>query len=103
MNVRVENSAILALLAGLLGAGCELTPTEDLLSISFGTGASAPPIEVDTLCGNGGCDQAAEIEAVLAYDDDGTVEDDAELEVLQYRVDFEMGGVTETVPFYAGE
>ena len=42
---------------------CSPPPTEELLSITFGSGANAPPVEVDTLCSNGGCDALAEVEA----------------------------------------
>jgi hypothetical protein len=82
--------------------GCSSTPTEELLSITFGDGPAAPPVEVDTLCGNGGCQTSAELAANLSFEDDGTVGDDAVVEILQYRVDYTMGGFVDEVPYYSG-
>src|SRR5574341_2551651 len=68
--------------------GCE--PTAEL-SVTIGD-----PVEVDTRCDSGCNDQAMEVQVSLAED----ARANAEVEILQYRVEYELSGVEE-VPFYA--
>jgi len=86
--------------------GCQPSETSDQLRISFGTGEFAPPVEADTLCSNGGCDGFEQVEAQLDFDSGGSfTSSDAYVEILQYRVDYDLAGVDdeEQPPFYANE
>jgi hypothetical protein len=83
-------------LAALLG-GCG---DAEVLVVTFGTGKYAPPVEVDTRCDNGGCDGSEQIEVRIKVEDDAPGSD-AEVEILQYRVDYSLFSVEGEVPYYA--
>lgn len=93
-------------LTALLAAGCEPPPTSELLYITFGSGELAPPVEVDTLCDNGGCDGLEQLEAELHFQDHDLLNPDAQVEILQYQVQYDLFAFDEeaegeALPFYA--
>ncbi len=70
--------------------------------MSFDGGEAGPPIDVDTICSNGGCDVPAELEVNVRYDDDGgMVDPEAAVELRQYRLDYTFDDLT-NVPYFAG-
>lgn len=69
------------------------------LDVSFGSGQYAPPVQVDTRCDNGGCETPAYLEVEVSIG--GEPRADAVVEILQYRVDYDLAGVGEEVPFFA--
>ncbi len=112
---RLYGSALLAV--ALCAVACEPPPTEDLLSITYGTGEFAPPVRVDVACETGGCDGLEFLEVELTFEDHDLLPTTAEVEILQYRVDYFLPAlgteVTDTeatngegepleVPYYAG-
>jgi len=89
----------------VLGAiGCGAPATVDLLRIGFGGGLGAPPIQVDSDCSNGGCAELPALTGQLTYDADiaSTAED--YVEILQYRVDYQLAAPNDQVamPYFAG-
>jgi len=92
-------------LAALGVTGCEPAATSDFVRITFGAGEFAPPVEADTLCSNGGCDGFEQLEATLNFDSGASfMSSDAYIEILQYRVLYDMGGdEEEQPPFYSNE
>lgn len=92
-------------IAAFATAGCEPVPVSDLLRITYGSGEHAPPVLVDVNCNNGGCDGLEQLEAELTFEEGtGFIPSDATVEILQYRVDYDLDGleVEEQPPFYAG-
>ena len=83
--------------AGILAVsssvGCTVD-TNEALSISYGSGEFAPPVEADILCSNGGCDGLEQVEVQLTYDREaaGFAPSDAFVEILQYRVQYAFRG-----------
>lgn len=56
------------------------------------------PVEVDTRCDNGGCDEPVHVEALLSIKGDD--HPNATVEIFQYRVVYDLSGV-EDVPYHA--
>jgi len=73
---------------------------EAKLSITFGTGQYGPPIGVDTRCDNGGCEGPVQLEVQVSVE--AKDHPNAAFEILQYRVDYDLSGVEEQVPYFAG-
>ena len=69
--------------------------------MTLGSGQGAAAVDVDTRCENGGCDSLEQVEASVSIDAHGHA--DAAIEILQYRVDYDLVGVAEQVPYYASE
>jgi hypothetical protein len=90
--------------AALATTGCQNPDTSSMLSITFGPGEFAPPVEVDSNCSNGGCDGLEELEARLTFDQQGFVSGTAQVEILEYRVDYSLYGLDtdKQPPYYAG-
>jgi hypothetical protein len=84
---------------------CEID-NNDRLAISFGSGDLAPPVQVDTRCENGGCDEREELEAKLYWDADQSVDaTTARVEIRQYMIEIRLLGENyadeDLVPPYA--
>lgn len=87
--------------AAFAATGCQ-PDTSSLLSITYGNGQYAPPVRVDTVCDNGGCDGLEQLDATLTFDQQAFVSGTAQVEILQYRVDYALNGLTDQPPYYAG-
>ncbi len=86
----------------LIVTGCTSIPNSERLSISFGAGELAPPVEVDIRCENGGCDSRDQLEASIYWDAAQTVDPTtAQVEILEYKVEYELFDVPDAVPYYA--
>lgn len=88
----------------LVTAACGPSATEDALAITFGSGAGAPPVQVDVDCLNGGCESIEELAGELTYSDEEATAVDAEVEILQYRIDYALAAPHDDVdlPYFAG-
>jgi len=89
-------------LAVLFTVGCEPPTSEDLLLITFDDSANAPPVEVDVVCINGGCDPL-DLVATLTFEQHDLLSSSAEVEILQYKVEYDIASDAEAEepPFYA--
>lgn len=88
----------LAGLGVLWAAGCGSDPAAERLLINIDTGGG--PVQVDTACGTtcGGSDQIA---VTIRYPNKQYRDDDI-VELLQYRIDYNLAFVKEGMPYFAG-
>lgn len=91
-----------ALLAAAIG--CAPPPTAELLTIGFGGGYGAPPIQLDVDCSNGGCAEPPLLTGHLTYQADIASSAEDYVEILQYRVDYKLLAPHDLVamPYFAG-
>jgi hypothetical protein len=102
----MRGSAYVAAVFGLVLGACQ-DASSDILIITFSNGAAA---FVDTQCANGGCDGPDRVAVELAFNEGEEPPEDAEIEILQYRVDYKLNladqGSDEeatAMPFFAAE
>ena len=69
----------------------------EFTTISFGAGI---PAQVNTSCG---VTCAIPVQADLSLEDSESLPVDASVEIKQYRIDYELAGSTEEMPFFADE
>jgi len=90
--------------SALTATGCQSPDTSSMLSITYGSGEFAPPVEVDTNCDDGGCDGLEQLQATLNFDQQGFVSGTAQVEILQYKVEYGLYDLAadNQPPYYAG-
>jgi hypothetical protein len=93
--VKRLQSALLAL--GLSLVGCDSDAAEDRLVVTVGDGST---VNVDTFC-DPSCSGAESIEVSLDYPREAYREAET-IELLQYRVDYQLSDVGGDTPFFAG-
>lgn len=69
----------------------------EFTTIGFGAGI---PAQVDTSCG---VTCAVPVQADLTLEDSESLPADASVEIKQYRIDYELAGLPEAMPFFADE
>jgi len=91
-------------LVAILALACEPPPTEELLAITFGAGAKAPPVELDVDCEDGGCMGLVELEVQLTFETHEYSTIEAMVKIVQYRVDYHVGAPYDDleVPYFSG-
>jgi hypothetical protein len=82
----------------LFAAVCGCNVAVDM-SVTLGSGGHAAPVHVDTRCQNGGCGAADQLEVHVSVQSDDIP--NPAVEILQYRVDYDLPDVLELVPYYA--
>jgi len=73
----------------LFTVGCEPPASEDLLLITFDDSENAPPLDIDVVCVNGGC-EPLDLTATLTFQEDDLLLGTAEVEILQYKVEYDI-------------
>jgi hypothetical protein len=82
----------------LCALGCDPEPVEEDLRVRF---PDASRVEVDVDCG-GGCGGTSRLGVEIEYDAEFRPDDET-VELLQYRIDYELDGLDEQPPFFADE
>jgi hypothetical protein len=82
-----------------LVAGCGPDPIEEVLTLDVPP--YSIPVEIDSFCNNGGCTGQDDLTIILSFKDDAYLAEDAQVEFLQYRVDYQLNEIEEEIPYFA--
>jgi hypothetical protein len=93
--MRALHHSFIAMVIALSGSGCG-----GAIELDVSVTEPATRVEVDTRCDNGGCDVPAQVEVEVSIKNDD--QPGATVEILQYRVDYDLIDAEGQVPFHAG-
>jgi hypothetical protein len=96
----VKHTILSIVLLVSIATGCDENSVEDELELTIDS--QSLPIQVDTVCHNGGCDSEGIIAFTVGFDEDAQLSDETEVEFLQYRIDYTVPSLASPIPFHAG-
>lgn len=93
---RGMNRLLVSSLLMLSLTGCEPISVADYVQISF-----PAPAEIDIVCSDGGCEQLDTLAVNMTWDEDPLFLEGSTLSFYQYRIDYDIPGLPEEMPFFA--
>lgn len=96
---RRPGSALIA--AAAFALACEPPPTEEQVEIAV----SGDPVLVDVDCDADACGGTSTVDVEVTFEEHPLISDEAELELLQYRVDYDVPDLAEgeEIPYFASD